>query len=218
LSKIEAHIHQLHDAALFIGRHDRHRAGGSQCTNPGDDMRKFLIIALSLTSLGALTDAACARVKIVRSYSLGQLGAVCSRTGGTFGTGSTSYWCEWAGRGLVECVKGRCISDTNQLGGTGTSTSGGTATGANKGGGAMFGSTLGGVTTPAGIKIGGVTFGSTMSGGTTPAETKGGGPGGVTALAPSPTLLSTGGAFGATKTGPSAGPLTGGIITGRKPW
>jgi hypothetical protein len=84
------------------------------------------------------------------------------------------------------------LGSTTNFGGTATGTRGGAATGANMGGGVMFGSSM-----PAGTK---------------------GGAGSVTAVAPvtsNPALLSTGGALGSTRTGLGAGPIAG-SINGRK--
>jgi hypothetical protein len=199
-------------------------AQAEACEPTGDDdMRKFLIIALSVPSLGALTNMAYADIKPLQTpYSADQLKASCAKNGGTFGReGSNgSYYCEFKGGSFVECNKAkRCeyvtpftaagtkvgakplngnLGSTTKLGGTSTATIGGTATG--------------------GSKVGGVTFGSTMSGGTTPAGTKGGAAGSVTAVTPvtsNPTLLSAGGALGATRPGLGAGPIAGGI-NGRK--
>jgi hypothetical protein len=100
----------------------------------------------------------------------------------------------------VACGTTTGLGSTTNLGGTATGTRGGTATGANRGGGVMSGSTMSGATMPPGTS---------------------GGPGSVTAVTSNPTLNptlpSTGGAFGSTKTGLGAGPIAGGIINGRKP-
>jgi hypothetical protein len=89
------------------------------------------------------------------------------------------------------------LGSTTKLGGTSTATIGGTATGASKVGGVMFGSTMGGGTTPAGTKSGA---------------------GSVTAVTSNPTLNPTGGAFGVSRIGLGAGPIAGGINNnGRKP-
>jgi hypothetical protein len=184
-------------------------------------MRKFLIIALSLASLGALTNIACADTKELKhKYSDEELKKTCDKTGGTFvREGGGSYRCDYKGGDFVECnkqqkciyvkpftldrskVSGRTLNgnlgSTTKLGGTSTGTRGGTATGANMGGGVMFG--------------------STMNGGTTPAGTKGGA-GSVTAVTSNPTLNPTGGAFGVSRIGLGAGPIAGGINNnGRKP-
>jgi hypothetical protein len=187
-------------------------------------MRKFLIIALSLAVVGALTDIAYAKeVEMASKLSSEQLHALCDRKGGTFvpEAGGSSR-CDLKGGRFVECNKNKdCIyvtpftadrnkvggktlagnlANTTKPGGRATGPSGGTATGASKGGGVMSGSMMSGATMPPGTR---------------------GGPGSVTAATSNPTLnptlLSTGGALGATKTGVSTGPIVGGIINGRKP-
>jgi hypothetical protein len=184
-------------------------------------MRKFLIIALSLPSLGALTDIARADIKPLQTpYSADQLKTSCKNNGGTFvPEGGGSYRCDFKNGSFVECNKAkRCeyvtpfttagtkvggkilngnLGSTTKLGGTSTATIGGTATGASKVGGVMFGSTMGGGTTPAGTKSGA---------------------GSVTAVTSNPTLNPTGGAFGVSRIGLGAGPIAGGINNnGRKP-
>ena len=185
-------------------------------------MRKFLILALSLPSLGALTNTACADIKPLQTpYSADQLKASCAKNGGTFGReGSNgSYYCEFKGGSFVECNKAkRCeyvtpfttagtkvgakplngnLGSTTKLGGKSTATIGGTATGASKVGGAMFGSTMSGGTTPAGTQSGAAT---------------------ATAITSNPTLNPTGGVFGVSRIGLGASPIAGGINNnGRKP-
>jgi hypothetical protein len=200
-------------------------------------MRKFLIIALSLPSLGALTDIASAKPVVIRTglhYTQASLNKECDQDGGTFavedsgkfscvkGDSGIAINCEKDGSCHSECQTKACGNDNPRGARTPPKISGGTIKGVGsttKLGGTSTGTSVG--TATGANKAGGVMLGSTTSGGTTPVGTKGGGAGSVTAVTSNPTLNptlpSTGGAFGSTRTGLGTGSIAGGIINGRKP-